>query len=67
MEISNLETKKEYRLMRAYGQSSQKVKVLSVDANKENATVKYTSDNHTKGLITEMNEIECRRYLRELN
>ena len=66
MEVSDLETQKEYRLIHSYGQASQKVKVLSIDTDENRATVKYTSDDCTKGLVTEMNEIGCQRYLREL-
>ena len=66
MEISNLEKQKEYRLIHSYGKPAQKVKVLSIDDVEKRATVKHTSKDCTNGLVTEMNEIECQRYLREI-
>jgi hypothetical protein len=73
MNIQELKTGKEYLLLHAYGQTSQKVKILSVGekyhpryGNYWEAKVEYTSDDCSKGLQISMNTIECERYLREI-
>jgi hypothetical protein len=71
MDINQLIVGNEYRLTHAYGQPSQKVRVLKVEEKNcskwgkkyWSALVIYTSDDCTKGLKTEMNTIECERYL----
>ena len=73
MNIKQLEIGKEYRLIHAYGQPDQKVKVLNVKekcSSAENkywsASIIYTSNDCTKGMRTSMNTLECERYLHQL-
>lgn len=73
MNIHELIEGKEYVKTHAYGQPNQKVKILKVSEKDDpkwgkywEATVQYTSDDATKGMVTGMNTIECERYLREI-
>lgn len=73
MDIKKLIEGKEYKLTHAYGQPSQKIKVLKVGekicpkwGKYWSADIIYTSEDCTNGLITSFNTIECERYLHEL-
>lgn len=74
MDIQKLEVGKKYVISHAYGQPNQIIKVLSVKEETSEkwgkyweAIVEYVSDDATKGMITRMNTIECKRYLREVS
>lgn len=65
MQIENIVEGNEYVLSHAYQKKDQKVVVLSVNIPAEKVLVEYVSDDVSKGMTSNMNRIECDRYLHE--
>jgi len=65
MRIENIKEGNEYVLSHAYQKKEQKVVVLSVNIPAEKVLVQYVSDDASKGMTSNMNRIECDRYLHE--
>ena len=61
MILEDIEVDKEYIMTHAYGQPSQKVKVLRKRENE--IDVIYVSNDASKGRMQGLNRIECERYL----
>lgn len=65
MRIENIVEGNVYVLSHAYQKKDQKVVVLSVNIPAEKVLVQYVSDDVSKGMKSNMNRIECERYLHE--
>jgi hypothetical protein len=65
MRLENIVEGNEYILSHAYGKKEQKVVVLSVNIPTEKVLVQYVSNDVSKGMTSNMNRIECERYLHE--
>ena len=73
MDIKKLEIGKNYILSHSHGQNNQTVKVLKVSEETTQkwgkywtAHIEFVSDDSSKGLKTNLNTIECERYLSEI-
>lgn len=66
MRIENIIEGNQYVLSHAYQKKEQKVVVLSVNIPAEKVLVQYVSDDASKGMTSNMNRIECDRYLHEI-